>query len=122
MDQNSAFLLFFVHKFFAAEQQAGLCGFGLCILWLWFPLEPQKSQTKATDRGLVFFFSSSVVKNISTTGATVFDGSGFNWRPRPTSSDVGYINTTVFADSGGPYRMLSPCLRAGFCISSRLKA
>jgi hypothetical protein len=82
MDQNAAFLLFFVHKFFAAERQAGLCGFGLCFLWLWFPFRTQEAQTKATEGGLVFF-SSSEVKNISTINVTVFDGSRFIWGRDP---------------------------------------
>jgi len=69
----------------AAPPPVFLCGFGLCILWLWFPFRTQKTQTKATDGSLVFFFSPSEVKNISTTDATVFDG------------------------SGRPHRMLRPC-------------
>ena len=82
----------------AAPPPVFLCGFGLCILWLWIFLQTQKTQTRTTDKHPVFFFSSSVVKKHSATDATVFDGSGFIWEMRPSSSDVGYINPVVSDD------------------------
>jgi len=88
-----------VQKRSAAPPLVFLCGFDPCILWSCILLQTQKTQTKATDGGPVFFFSSSVVKKHSATDATVFDGSGFIWEMRPTSSDVAYINTGVSDDS-----------------------
>jgi len=94
-----------VLKFFAEEPRpvcavqfwfCDFCGFGAAIR-----NDHRRHRWKPQTEFLFSSFRLSWFENPERPNATVFDGSGFILVPRPTSSDVGYLNRVVSDDSGG---------------------